>query len=97
PEVARRVPAGLVLTGGTALLRGFAELATERLGLPARVGYPAGVVGLVDAVYSPAFATAVGLVLYGARGDRRQRGRAERNGALWGRFRAWVRGVLHGE
>ncbi|MDR7399249.1 MAG: cell division protein FtsA [Armatimonadota bacterium] len=97
PEVARRVPAGLVLTGGTALLRGFAELATERLGLPARVGHPAGVVGLVDAVYSPAFATAVGLVLYGARGDRRQRGRAERNGALWGRFRAWVRGVLHGE
>ncbi len=97
PELARRVPVGVVLTGGTALLRGFAELAGERLGLPARVGYPVGVVGLADAVASPAFATAVGLVLYGARRDRRQVGRPERNGALWGRLRAWVRSVLHGE
>lgn len=97
PELARRVPAGVVLTGGTALLRGFPELAGERLGLPARVGYPAGVAGLADAVASPAFATAVGLVLYGARQDRRRAPRSERNGALWGRLRAWVRGVLHGE
>lgn len=97
PELARRVPAGVVLTGGTALLRGFPELAGERLGLPARVGYPTGVVGLADAVASPAFATAVGLVLYAARQDQRQASRSERNGALWGRLRAWVRSVLHGE
>ena len=97
PEFAGRVPAGLVLTGGTALLRGLAEVATERLGLPARVGYPTGVVGLADAVASPAFATAVGLVLYGARTERGTVSRPERNGALWGRLRAWVRSVLHGE
>lgn len=97
PDLARRLAAGVVLTGGTALLRGFAELAAERLGLPARVGYPTGVVGLADEVASPAFATAVGLVLYAARRDRRPSPRAERNGALWGRLRAWVRGVLHGE
>ena len=60
---------GAVLTGGGALLPGAAELATEVLGLPARVGYPAALGGLVDEYRSPQFATGVGLVLYG-RGKR---------------------------
>lgn len=60
---------GAVLTGGGALLPGAAELATEVLGLSARVGYPAALGGLVDEYRSPQFATGVGLVLYG-RGKR---------------------------
>jgi cell division protein FtsA len=59
--------AGVVLTGGTALLEGVAELAEEIFGMPVRVGYPTGVGGLVDVVNSPVYATGVGLVLYGAR------------------------------
>lgn len=57
--------AGLVLTGGGALLEGFPELAEQRFGLPVRVGLPAGVEGLVDIVSSPIYSTAVGLTLYG--------------------------------
>ena len=59
--------AGVVLTGGSVLLDGTAELAEEIFGMPVRIGYPTGVGGLVDVVNSPAFATGVGLVLYGAR------------------------------
>ena len=58
---------GIVLTGGTVLLEGTSELAEVILGMPVRIGYPTGVGGLIDVVDSPAFATGVGLVLYGAR------------------------------
>lgn len=59
--------AGIVLTGGTVLLEGSADLAEQVFRLPVRIGYPTGVGGLFDVVNSPQFATGVGLVLYGAR------------------------------
>lgn len=58
---------GIVLCGGSVLLEGMPELAEQTFNLPVRRGYPTGVGGLVDVVNSPAFATGVGLVLYGAR------------------------------
>lgn len=58
---------GIVLCGGSVLLEGTPELAEQIFNLPVRRGYPTGVGGLVDVVNSPAFATGVGLVLYGAR------------------------------
>ena len=61
--------AGVVLTGGGTILDGLPELAESVINLPARQGGPAGIGGLVDVVKSPEFATGVGLVLYGARGD----------------------------
>ncbi|HJY34221.1 MAG TPA: hypothetical protein VJ260_05180, partial [Vicinamibacterales bacterium] len=54
-------------TGGGALLEGMAEIAEQILDLPIRRGVPAGVGGLADHVNSPAFATAVGLVMYAHR------------------------------
>ncbi|MDZ4695245.1 MAG: cell division protein FtsA [Deltaproteobacteria bacterium] len=72
---------GAVITGGATQLAGMAELGEEILGLPVRVGVPKGVGGLADAVKSPAYATAVGLVQYGlsqqaaiAPSDRQRRG-----------------------
>ncbi|MCS7294175.1 MAG: cell division protein FtsA [Chloroflexota bacterium] len=56
-----RIAAGLVLTGGGAQLRGLAELAEARLGIPARVGRPEGYTGLRELIGTPAFATAIGL------------------------------------
>jgi cell division protein FtsA len=58
---------GIVLTGGGALLAGMAEIAEEIFGLPIRRGTPAGVGSLADHVNNPAFATAVGLVMYAHR------------------------------
>jgi cell division protein FtsA len=58
---------GIVITGGSTLLHGMAEMAHEVLGMPVRPGIPRGVGGLVDVVKGPQFATAVGLVQYGAK------------------------------
>ncbi|MDH5672046.1 MAG: cell division protein FtsA [Myxococcales bacterium] len=63
--------AGAVLTGGSTLLDGMPELAEEILGKPVRRAEPVGVGGLADVVRSPAYATAVGLVKYGASRDQR--------------------------
>lgn len=74
------VPSGVVITGGTGLLGGVAEVATQILDLPVRIGVPERVGGLVDVVKSPSYATAVGLVLYGSRwgGGRSAESRRER-------------------
>ncbi|MCB9650727.1 MAG: cell division protein FtsA [Deltaproteobacteria bacterium] len=58
---------GVVVTGGSAQLSGIEEIAEDVLGLPIRFGQPKGIGGLVDVVRSPAYATAVGLVQYGAK------------------------------
>jgi len=63
-----KLPAGVVLTGGTAHLPGLVELAREVFAVPVRAGSPeAGISGLVDSVQAPRYAVPVGLVLYAAR------------------------------
>ncbi len=56
------LPAGIVLTGGVAQTRGITDLAQKILGVPARVAPPKNLVGLVEAISSPAYATSVGLL-----------------------------------
>ena len=58
---------GVVVTGGSAELPGISEMAEQIFNAPARVGYPQNINGLVDLVNKPMYATAVGLVLYGAK------------------------------
>ncbi len=60
------IGAGVVLTGGTALIDGCQELGEQIFNLPTRIGYPRNVGGLKDVVNSPKYATAVGLLRYGA-------------------------------
>ena len=62
--------AGAVVTGGGTIMEGVPELAETILDLPVRRGIPKWVGGLYEQVESPVFATAVGLVLTGARRDR---------------------------
>ncbi|KXK57980.1 MAG: cell division protein FtsA, partial [Chlorobi bacterium OLB7] len=70
----RRLSAGVVLTGGGALLRGMADLAQQVLGLPVKVGIPAGLGGsaLAPEVESPIYSTAVGLVLHAFENQQHQ-------------------------
>lgn len=56
---------GVVLTGGSSLIPGAAELAETVFDMPVRIGIPAGFSGLVESAKNPMFATGVGLVLYG--------------------------------
>jgi cell division protein FtsA len=59
------IPAGLVLTGGTAALNGISDAAANVLRMPVRVGVPRGLSGLSDTLGAPTYAGSVGLVLWG--------------------------------
>jgi cell division protein FtsA len=86
---------GVVLTGGGSLLDGCAELATEIFNLPARVGYPIKLGGLVEEYRNPIFATGVGLVLAGA--ARRDVGTIDTSSSekafssVWDRMKNWLK------
>jgi cell division protein FtsA len=64
-EQAALVPGGLVLTGGTSNLAGIDALGREVLKMPVRVGKPLNIYGISDQLNDPAYATAVGLLLWG--------------------------------
>ena len=59
------VPGGLVLTGGSSNLAGIDALGREVLKMPVRVGAPLSVYGISAQLKDPAYATAVGLLLWG--------------------------------
>jgi cell division protein FtsA len=91
------LPAGAVLTGGGAQLRGITEKASRLLGMPVRIGSPAGLSGLGEAVRSPAFATSVGLPLWKGRAllasSKLRRAPTARRGAP-NRIAGWFREFL---
>ena len=86
---------GVVLTGGGSLLPGTAELASEILNLPARIGYPLKLGGMVDEYYNPIYATGVGLVLYGEAKkeiEYMDTSSSERTfSSVWDRMRTWFK------
>lgn len=59
----RKLPGGVVLTGGTAKIEGLAEFAKEKLQLAARTGKLQNVTGLVDTVDDVSYTTVVGLMM----------------------------------
>ncbi len=58
------LPAGAVLTGGGSCLYGMIDLAKENLKLPAQVGFPSGLSGLVDKIDDPSCSVVAGAVLW---------------------------------
>jgi cell division protein FtsA len=90
------LPAGIVLTGGTALLRGITTVAERVLNVPARVATPKNLVGLVDSLHSPAYATSVGLLRWAISDHHRYQGRTQ-SPNLWGkRVSSFIRTLLPG-
>jgi cell division protein FtsA len=61
------VPGGLVLTGGSSNLAGIDALGRDILHMPVRVGSPLPIHGIGDNLTDPAYATAVGLLLWGVK------------------------------
>jgi cell division protein FtsA len=89
--------AGLVMCGGSAELAGFKELAQQVLHLPVRVGMPHSLQGLTDVLESPAYATAVGLLLWGMRHTQAgepERRRQRQPSVFWQQVRNWFRAFL---
>ena len=60
------LPAGAVLVGGGAKLKGIQQFVKKALNLPVQIGIPVfEVSGIVDKIDDPEYSTAVGLVLWG--------------------------------
>jgi cell division protein FtsA len=95
------IPAGLVLTGGTANLAGITDAAGHVLRLPVRIGAPRGLSEVAGTLSVPAFATSVGLVLWGMKkrsGAEILQNHSRRGGgagmAVGRKFGGWLREFL---
>ncbi|SFF60990.1 cell division protein FtsA [Fontimonas thermophila] len=88
------IPGGVVLTGGAAQMPGVVELASQVLDMPVRLGLPHNVEGLKDVTRNPAYATAVGLLLYGRQSRAATSADAPTQGiGYWvQRVADWIRG-----
>jgi cell division protein FtsA len=88
---------GVVITGGASLLEGIPELAEQIFNLPSRRGYPQGFGGIMDVVNSPMYATAVGLVLYGAKANPKKKFRIRDQNIFYRvmeRMRKWFKEMM---
>jgi|CXWJ01.1.fsa_nt_gi cell division protein FtsA len=90
------LPAGIVLTGGTALLRGITSVAERVLNVPARVATPKNLVGLVDSLHSPAYATSVGLLRWAGSEHHRYQTQSQPAGLWSRRMGSFIRTLLPG-
>lgn len=96
-EMENYITSGVVVTGGTSLLEGVSDIAETVLGLPTRLGKPMGITGLTDVVNNPMYATAVGLVMYGARKEPIKKFRIrDRNifNSIINQMRKWFKEVI---
>ena len=66
------IASGIVITGGSSMMRGMIELGEEIFHMPVRLGMPRYVDGLSEVINNPRYATGVGLVLMGKQQVERQ-------------------------
>jgi cell division protein FtsA len=89
------LPAGVVLCGGTSQLPGIRDVVREVIGLPVRIGQPHDLQGLVDILSNPAYASSVGLLLWGQDQKPTVRPHAPSQ-PLTGRMARWFKNLLPG-
>ncbi len=77
---AAKLPGGVVLTGGTAEMKGIDDYAKKALQLAARVGKPSGFSGVAENVNHPAFASALGLMLLDVEDTARAKHKPSKSG-----------------
>ncbi|HJZ64636.1 MAG TPA: cell division protein FtsA [Candidatus Acidoferrum sp.] len=85
----KQVPAGFIFAGGGARLNGLDEMMEQVFHLPVRVAEPKGISELPEQVAQPEYATAIGLVLYGAKVRRN----APRAGGIVGKLKSMFAGA----
>src|SRR5690554_3668695 len=88
------IPAGIVLTGGTAKMERAVELAEEIFHMPVRLGVPQEFKGLSDVVRNPIYATGVGLLHYGMKhhGDPQHGGPEQSRESPLIKVKRWFKG-----
>ena len=61
------LPAGALLTGAAVKAPGVLDLSRDVLGLPVQMGFPTDIGGVIEKVDDPAYATALGTLVWGMR------------------------------
>ena len=92
-----------MLTGGSSQLPGLTELGRSIMGMPIRVGAPSNslsLTGLSRTLQSPAYATSIGLLLWGlhedARKIRRDYSKPSGGETWWARLMRFLKNLLPG-
>jgi len=89
------IASGIVITGGSSMMKGMVELGEEIFHMPVRLGLPRYVGGLSEVVGNPRYATGVGLVLMGKQQiERHIQGQLESNSfeRIWEKMKSWFQG-----
>ncbi len=89
------IASGIVITGGSAMMRGMIELGEEIFHMPVRLGMPRYVGGLSEVVSNPRYATGVGLILMGKQQlERHLTGQMESSsvGRIFDKMKSWFQG-----
>jgi len=96
-----KVPCGLVITGGTSLLKGIAPLANSVFNLPARLGAPYDIEGPSEVINNPVYSTGVGLLKYAYQLENYlnmdQIGEKKEKASFMMRFREFILKILKNE
>lgn len=95
-EYADMLGAGIVITGGGALMEGIQELAERVFEMPVKIGIPAGFGGLTEAVKSPIHATGIGLCKFAVEASKEERGSRLVTGEdtfkkIFSKMKVWVK------
>ncbi|MBD3420979.1 MAG: cell division protein FtsA [Chitinivibrionales bacterium] len=95
-EYADMLGAGVVFTGGGALMEGIQDLAEKVFEMPVKIGVPTGFGGLTEAAQSPIHATGVGLCMYAVeQSKKKNKGKKKVTGddsfrKIFDKMKSWV-------
>ncbi|NQV00406.1 MAG: cell division protein FtsA, partial [Parcubacteria group bacterium] len=95
---AGKLPAGTILSGGGVKLPGIVDLAKQELKLPAQIGFPENVKGVIEKLDDPTYATVVGLIFWGkSHTDKQKSGMGMQMSSVSdtvGKIRGWFKNFL---
>jgi cell division protein FtsA len=95
-EYSDMLGAGVVLTGGGALMDGIQELSERVFEMPVKIGVPSGFGGLTEAAKSPIHATGVGLCMYAMEQSKNRKSKKSIAGddnfkKIFDKMKVWVK------
>lgn len=89
------LPAGALLTGAAVKAPGVLDLARDILGLPVQMGFPTDIGGVIEKVDDPAYATALGALIWGMReGEGQQRMGGVQMKRVFSQAGSWFKSLL---
>ncbi len=91
------MPSGVVITGGTSLLKDITKVSQSVFGVASRTGYPSGLSGMVDEITDPSYAAVQGLIKHALDEDvdvgGKEKGGKSNVGGFFQKFLEWVKSL----